>query len=136
MKKTRFAVSVAFAAVFLLTSAFGQTGAIRVSVPFDFTVGKQTLPAGDYRVSINGSLLQVAHTDGPGVAMVSTNYTGGGANRDRTPRLLFHRYGNRHFLSVAWIGESNQAHELYASPAELEYARNTKQELKTVLASR
>jgi hypothetical protein len=136
MKNTRFVVSVAFAAFVLLTSAFAQTGAIRVSVPFDFTVGRQTMPAGEYRVAINGSLLQVARADGPGVAMVSTNYTGGGANQDRTPRLIFHCYGNRHFLSVAWIGESNQAHELYASTAELEYARNTKQELKTVLASR
>jgi hypothetical protein len=136
MKNTRFAVSVAFAAVVLLTSAFSQTGAIRVAVPFDFTVGKQTLPAGDYRVAINGSLLQVARIDAPGVATVSTNNTGGGANQDLTPRLVFRCYGNRHFLSVAWIGESNQAHELYASAAELEYARNTKQELKTVLASR
>ena len=136
MKNTRFAVSVAFAAVVLLTSAFAQTGAIRVAVPFDFTVGKQTLPAGDYRVAISGSLLQVAQIDGRGVSTVSTSYTGGGANQDLTPRLVFHCYGDRHFLSVAWIGESNQAHELYASAAELEYAQNTKQELKTVLASR
>jgi hypothetical protein len=136
MKNTRFVVSVVFAAFVLLASAFAQTGAIRVTVPFDFTVGKQTLPAGDYRVAISGSLLQVARIDGRGVSTVSTNYTGGGANQDLTPRLIFHCYGNRHFLSVAWIGEVNQGHELYVSAAELEYARTTKQEQKTVLASR
>jgi hypothetical protein len=137
MKNTRFMVSATFALFVLLTSAFAQTGAIRVTVPFDFTVGRQTLAAGDYRVSVNGtSLLQVARIDGPGVANVSTNYTGGGPYQDLTPRLVFHCYGNRHFLSVAWIGEVNQGHELYASAAELEYARATKQEQTIVLASR
>jgi len=129
-------VSATFALFVLLTSAFAQTGAIRVSVPFDFTVGRQTLAAGDYRVAISGSLLQVARIDGPGVSTVSTNYTGGSPNQDMTPRLIFHCYGSRHFLSVAWIGEVNQGHELYASAAELEYARTTNQEQTIVLASR
>jgi hypothetical protein len=130
-------ISIAFAAFVLLTSAFAQTGAIRVTVPFDFTVGKQTLAAGDYRVTINGtSLLQVARTDGPGVAIVSTNYTGGGPNRNLSPRLIFHSYWNRHFLAEAWIGEVNMGHELFASSAELEYARTTKQEQTIVLATR
>jgi hypothetical protein len=129
-------ISVAFAAFVLLTSAFAQTGAIRVTVPFDFTVGKQTLAAGDYRVAISGSLLQVARIDGPGVAIVSTNNTGGGPNQNLSARLVFHCYGNRHFLSAAWIGEVNMGHELFASSAELEYARTTKQDQTIVLASR
>jgi len=129
-------VSAAFALFVLLTSAFAQTGAIRVSVPFDFTVGRQTLAAGDYRVAISGSLLQVARIDGLGVSTVSTNYTGGGPNQALTPRLVFHCYGNRHFLSVAWIGEVKQGHELFASSVELEYARTTKQEQTILLATR
>ena len=137
MKSSRVMISVAFAFFVLLTSAFAQTGAIRVSVPFDFTVGKQTLAAGEYRVTINGtSLLQVARINGPGVAIVSTNYTGGGPNQNLSPRLIFHSYGNRHFLSEAWIGEVNMGHELFASSLELEYARTTKQEQTIVLASR
>jgi len=137
MKSTRFMVSATFALFVLLASAFAQTGAIRVTVPFDFTVGKQMLTAGTYRVAINGtSLLNVARIDGPGVAIVSTNYTGGGPNQNLSPRLIFHSYGNRHFLSVAWIGEMNMGHELFAPAAELEYARTTKQEQTILLASR
>ena len=137
MKSSRVMIAVAFAAFVLLTSAFAQTGAIRVTVPFDFSVGKQTLAAGEYRVTINGtSLLNVARIDGPGVAIVSTNYTGGGPNQNLSPRLIFHTYGNRHFLSEAWIGEVNIGHELFASSAELEYARTTKQDQTIVLASR
>ena len=137
MKNTRFMVSATLALFVLLTSAFAQTGTIWVTVPFDFTVGKQTLAAGDYRVSINGpGLLQVARIDGPGTVSVMTNSTGGGPNQAPSPRLVFHRYGNRHFLSVAWIGEVETGHELFASAAELEYARTTKQDQTTVLAAR
>ena len=136
MKRSTFTMSSAFAILVLLASAIAQTGAMRVNVPFNFTVGKQTLAAGDYKVSVSGSLLELARIDGPGVATVSTNLTGGGPSQDPSPRLVFHCYGNRHFLSIAWIGESNQGHELYASPAELQYARTIKQNEKIVLASR
>jgi hypothetical protein len=129
-------ISVVFALFVLLASAVAQTGAVRVTVPFAFTVGNQTLAAGDYKVSINGSLLQVARIDGPGTASVMTSYTGSGPNQDPNPRLVFHRYGKRHFLSQAWIGEVNGGHELFASSAELEYARTTKQDQAIVLASR
>lgn len=136
MKSPRLMFSVAFALFVLLTSAVAQTGTIRVSVPFAFTVGSQALAGGDYTVSSSGSLLRLARIDGPGVATVSTNLTGGGPNENLTPRLIFHCYGNRRFLSVAWIGEMNQGHELYASAAELEFARTTRQDRAVVLASR
>jgi len=55
---------------------------------------------------------------------------------DMAPRLVFHCDGNRHFLAAAWIGEVNIGHELFASSAELEYARTTKQEQTIVLATR
>jgi len=137
MKNSRFMISAVFAVFVLLTSAWAQTGAVRATVPFDFTVGKQTLPAGEYRVTINGpGLLQVARIAGPGAVSVMTNLTGGGPSQDSSPRLVFHRYGRRHFLSIAWIGDGNMGREPYASAEELEYARTTKQELVTVLASR
>lgn len=134
MKSSRIMIAVAFAMFVLLASAVAQTGAIRFSVPFDFTVGKQTLAAGDYKVSISGSVLEVARVHGPGTAYVMTNKTGAGPNEDLTPRLIFHRYGDRHFLSQAWIGDGG--HELYASVAELEYARAMKQDQMIVLAAR
>jgi hypothetical protein len=136
MKSSKLMIAVAFATFVLLTPAFAQTGAIRATVPFAFTVGKQSLPAGVYQVKINHDLLEVDRIDGNGTARVITNYSGGGANQDLTPRLVFHCYGSARFLAAAWIGETNQGHELYASSAELEYARTTKQDLKTVLASR
>jgi hypothetical protein len=136
MKSSRLMISIVIATFALLASAVAQTGTIRVSVPFNFTVGTQTLVAGAYNASVNGSLLQLARVDGPGIAIASTNPTGGGPNQNVTPRLVFHCYGNHRFLSIAWIGETNQGHELYASSAELEYARTTKQDQKIILAAR
>src|ERR1700687_370 len=111
MKRSRLMISVAFAFFVLLTSAFAQMGVIRVTVPFDFTVGKQTLAAGEDKVIIQGPSLLVGRTDGTGATSVLTNYTGAGPNQDLTPRLVFHGYGNRHFLSAAWLGESDMGHE-------------------------
>ena len=136
MKSLRLTISVACIMFVLLATAFSQTGAIRASVPFSFTVGRQALAAGDYNVSINGSLLQVTQIGGPGVASVVTNYVRVGPNQHLTPSLVFHCYGNHRFLSTVWIGEVNQGHEQSASPAELEYARTTRHEPEVVLASR
>ena len=132
MKPSKLMISIAFAVFVLLTSAFAQTGNIRATIPFDFTVAKQTLAAGDYRVTMNGAVLTLTRMDGPGSAFVPTY--GYGYHKDVTPRLVFHRYGNRAFLSQAWI--ANSGRELFASPMELEYARTTKQAETTVLASR
>ena len=81
---------------------------------------------------MNGTVLNLTRMDGSGFAFVPTY--GYGNNKDMTPRLVFHRYGNRAFLSQAWI--ANSGRELFALPRELENARTTKQEETTVLASR
>lgn len=135
MNSSKLMTSLVFA-VIAVASASAQTGAVRVDVPFSFTMGKQTLAAGTYKVAVNGSLLQVARMDGAGLATVSTNLTGEQTEQNTTPRLIFHRYNDHYFLSVVWIGEINQGHELYVAPAELEYARAIRQEQMVVLASK
>lgn len=131
MKNSKLMIAIALAVFAMLTSAFAQMGAIRATVPFDFTVGKQTLAAGDYKVAMNDTVLNLTRMDGPGSAFVPTY--GYGYNKDASPRLVFHRYGNRAFLSQAWIADSG--HELFVTPRELEYARTAKQDQATVLAS-
>jgi hypothetical protein len=128
-------ISVAFALFVLLTPAFAQSPAIRVTVPFDFTVGKQTLAAGDYRVSLDDmGLLWVKDVGGAGSVAVWTNPIGDSPNQAPAPQLVFNRYGNHYFL--AKVRMANRAGELFASSQELEYARTTHQERTTTLASR
>lgn len=131
MKRSRLMISVAFALFVLLASAVAQTGAIKATIPFDFTIAKQTLPAGEYKVAVQGTMLQVTRLDGTNSAYVQ--YCLSAHSKDVSPRLIFHRYGNRSFLSQAWIAAAG--HELIASPREIEYARTDRQEQVVVLAS-
>ena len=124
MKNTRAMVSATFALFILLTPVFAQSGGYKVQVPFEFAVGKHTLAAGEYQVSVvKPGMLQVRRTDGAGIATVITANAGGGPSQDLRPRLIFHNYGNQYFLSQVWIDDVNPGHELLASAAELEYAR-------------
>jgi len=74
-----------------------------VNVPFDFIVGGQTLPAGQYRVEqrfipdvvvINSAdHTRGAIVIGPGLQPVAAQKDG---------KLVFHRYGNTYFLTEVW----------------------------------
>ena len=132
MKTSRLIIPILLASFILLTQAVAQTGEARVNIPFKFSVANHTLPAGDYHVAVNGSVLQVKNIDGSSAAHAMTIYTGGGPNQDLTPRLVFHRYGEHRFLAEVWIGEVNMGHQLFASAGEIEYARTAKQETETV----
>ena len=131
MKRSHLMIAVAFAVSILMASAVAQTGAIKASIPFDFTIAKQTLPAGEYIIKVNGMMLQLVPLEGSNSVFV-TKYTAAYKN-NVTPRLVFHRYGSRCFLSQVWTTDT--VHELLASPREIEYARTDKQEQIVVLAS-
>ena len=131
MKRSHLSIAIAFAVSILMTSAVAQTGAIKANIPFEFTIAKQTLPAGEYKVAVEGTMLHVVRVDGKESAYVKYNLSA--RDKDISPRLIFHRYGNRSFLSQAWIAAAG--HELIASPREIEYARTDKQEQVVVLAS-
>ena len=124
MKNTKVMVSAAFALLILLTPAFAQSSGFSVDVPFEFGVGKQTLAAGQYQVSVvKPGMLQIRSIKGIGTATVMTAIAGGGPNEDLRHRLIFHNYGNHYFLSQVWIDDVNPGHELFASISELRYAR-------------
>jgi hypothetical protein len=137
MKNTRFMLSTAAAMLFALTPVFAQSAGFKVEVPFQFTVGKLTLGAGEYQVTVvkpGNMVLQLQRLDGPGTAAVMTTYIGGGPSQDQTPRLIFHNYAGHCFLSQVWIADVNVGHELFASASELEYARAGHQEQTVLLA--
>ena len=131
MKRSHLTIAITFAITILMASAVAQTGAVKANIPFDFTIAKQTLPAGEYLIKIEGTMLQLVPVDGPSSVLVP-RFTAAYKN-NVTPRLVFHRYGTRSFLSQVWTRDT--VHELLASPREIEYARTDKQEQVVVLAS-
>lgn len=130
MKSRRLRIAAAAAILVLIAPAFAQT-AVKATIPFDFTIEKQTMSAGEYKVAVLNTVLQLVRLDGPGSCFVQSYVAS--YEKDVVPRLVFHRYGTRSFLSQAWVADTG--HELFTSAREIEYARTEKQDKVIVLAS-
>src|SRR5262245_56369669 len=82
---------------------------LNVNVPFAFNAGNESLPAGDYIVSIanpssDRSVLQITGS-GKTVMMQTTDVIG---SSTENATLTFRRYGDQYFLARVWMAaESN-----------------------------
>ncbi|HEU4931967.1 MAG TPA: hypothetical protein VFT48_07790 [Pyrinomonadaceae bacterium] len=88
---------------------------ITVDIPFEFSVSDQKLPAGKYWISraqqsSGDTVLQITSTDGHSttnrfsIPVVTFN-------PKKRGELIFHKYGDRYFLSQVWpaAGETGRA---------------------------
>ena len=131
----------AFATVSLFTAlgvsnVSAQTGpALKAHIPFAFHVGKQTLPAGEYRLTqnvLNGAVF--VDGDAPGTRLFVLTNTCQNVGPATEGKLEFHRYGATYFLSRIWMSGYTQGRELPPSAAERETARASSFELASVRA--
>ena len=92
--------------------------------PFDFTLGDQRLPAGEYTVETVGLelALQVRSMDNKHIATVVTHSTSRPAVEEQG-KLVFHRYENSYFLSAVWWPGELSGQELSRSSQERELAQ-------------
>jgi len=100
-------------AIIILTTAFtiaakAQTSAQRViaSIPFTFTVGNKTLPAGKYTVSVlnpssDRRVLQIRSMNGRSNAIVLTRDVIGNAGENA--KLVFDRYDDQYVFAQAQL---------------------------------
>jgi hypothetical protein len=110
----------------MLAVSFGhaQSG-IRVNVPFNFGIGGQTFPAGEYTLK---PLLQFPHTvllqsqTGRALSYIGTNSM---QSRDvaGSTKLIFSRYGGQYFLNEMWIAGSEVGWQTMKSPLEIQLAK-------------
>jgi hypothetical protein len=107
--------------------------AMVVDIPFAFTAGNATLPAGEYRVQKmdrNSAVLLIHCWDARASALVITNAAQ--AKEPQTEsKLVFNRYGNRYFLSQVWTSGSIRGRQLPISPREKEMPQLARNETKT-----
>ena len=80
-------------------SAPAQDHLVKATVPFNFTVGDQTLPSGTYviRSSPNTPILLTMRNWDKNVAIMSLAASTQSETKDNT--LVFHKYGDQYFLS-------------------------------------
>jgi len=103
--KTRSLVRwLAGGALLTLAVAFSPAQTVRAQIPFNFVAGSSRLAAGEYTVQIGGRTDRALAMCGPQqrecVSLIATVVASRIPN-DRG-KIVFHRYGNRYFLSEIW----------------------------------
>jgi hypothetical protein len=140
MKKVLGCLSMAVLAVAMALPVSAQMAQIqlRASVPFDFVVAGQTMPAGDYLVRTDGvGVLVVQNVSSGAGSFIQSNPDGPGTRGQAS--LTFHRYGSDYFLANIWDGYMSSGRSIGMSGTEQERSQRTsiaKPEAVVVLARR
>jgi hypothetical protein len=121
--------------VVLAIPAIAQVRETKFNIPFNFNIGKEVRPAGPYVISsVFESSLLIRHTDGSGAIVVSSMAVES-SDRSAPAKLVFHRYGDKYFLSQTWLGRSI-GRELFRSGEEKEMARITEAQDQIIVAEK
>ena len=126
MKKQLISLAMSLA---LLTgaAAYAQSSKLmKVNVPFDFSIGNTSLPAGEYSVSSDdnaGGVLSFQNPTAKKGTFVLSQACESGKAATHT-ELVFHRYGDSYFLSDVWLSGRTIGQHIHTSRRESEIARN------------
>jgi hypothetical protein len=121
LKITAIAVALSLAGA----SAFAQSpNGVVANIPFEFMVGDQTIPAGNYLlVSTDfGTTITVQQLDGS-TRLTLAAMMGRRAEAPPVPKVLFNRYGQRYFLSQVLSANSETVYKIPRSKAEVKLAQ-------------
>jgi hypothetical protein len=109
MKSMKLFLAMAIALVLGISTAQAQTlaGAVRATIPFQFTVAGKTLDAGDYLITTSqAKTIVIKSIDSNQFAIAMTN--GLESLDPKEPKLVFRRSGERYFLAQIWTGTSGR----------------------------
>jgi hypothetical protein len=106
-KVTRHLLSFVIALFFALTICPAKTNAqvigdLEANIPFQFYVGNEKLPGGDYRIHVldnsDLSVMEISRIDGTGSTVFQVQ-AAENSNEPAQNELIFNKYGNRYFLA-------------------------------------
>jgi hypothetical protein len=129
MKKQlmKSAAVLSLLAVLTLAPVYAQYQTeVIVTIPFSFTVGEKTLPAGQYRIkpASNAGLrsrLLIQSRDGKSSVIASTDVLQKKTIESKA-KLMFNRYGDQYFLSQVHMPETEYARTLPKGKIEVKLA--------------
>ncbi len=116
----------------VVTANAQASNKVVANIPFEFSVGYKTMPAGEYiaqTIASASDALLVQSVDGKSSALRLTEATIAKKNKSQA-RLVFHRYGERYFLAQIWVGADHSGRQLLKSQEE----RALQQELASIAA--
>ena len=129
MKKQAFRILAVFSLLLTLSAAavHAQSKRTIINVPFSFTVGHQTLPAGEYSVEPNrkesNSFWLIQSVKGNDNVLFTTNSVWIRETKNDS-RLVFNNYDGQYFLSQIWNAGDNTGRELYMPRRERQLAKS------------
>jgi hypothetical protein len=103
-----------------LVSAHAQSSSVVADIPFEFAVGGKSLGAGEYSVrafTTNGEALLISSQDSNDRVIRLTQSIQARIVPQRA-KLVFHRYGQRYFLSEVWTPGELTGRQLQKSSEE------------------
>ncbi|MFB3778398.1 MAG: hypothetical protein ACE141_12345 [Bryobacteraceae bacterium] len=137
MNKGFWGILAAAAVLFTVAAPVpAQSLRVTATIPFGFTVGKATLPAGEYSILplSNSRLIQVSNqVQRSSVLAIANSTYAGTARLAGAPRLVFNRYGDHYVLSQIWDGTST-GHQFPMSRSERTMAQVTPVERLEIVA--
>ena len=136
MKKYLFALATSLA-LSIGASAHAQTTHLKVTVPFEFTVGDTTLPAGEYDIQSTGpwggKVLSLCNRKANASAyVISASYET--AKNSKRSELVFNRYGQQYFLTEVW-GANDLGRRMPISSRRVELAKRHSESETVLLAA-
>lgn len=120
MKRNLFGILTTLTFALLISVPLSAQTIATANVPFDFTVGQTQLPAGTYDISplAHGAIVI---RDGKTAKSVASIFRWEDARKgDSATKLVFHKYGDKYFLSQVARGNGNGVMQLPTSKLEEE----------------
>ena len=138
MKRNIIFLSLVAVLVVTMSLAYGGVkGSMSISIPFEFYVQDQLMPAGEYRFEIGSvamsPVVAVRTSEGEGIRFLLTRLE---ANTISNPSYLrFNQYDEKRFLSSVSIGDSKARVSMSKLERELQIAKKVSQ-TETLIAQK
>ena len=134
MKLMRFAL-LGLGLLLAVSAAQAQEARVKDNIPFDFVVGDQVMPAGEYIVAPAGSLGQAISISSNGSSDLALTSACASSGPSKSTKLVFHALAGRYFLSQVWVEGYSQGRQLRMSKSEVQLAKNSDATKELVLAA-
>jgi len=138
MKKQAFRMLAVFSLLLTMSAVavHAQSKRSIINIPFSFTVGHKTLPAGEYAVEPNrkdsNSFWLIQSVKGNDSVLFTTNSIWTRETRNDS-RLVFNNYDGQYFLSQIWNAGDNSGRELHMPRAERQLAKSQIQRERVIV---
>ena len=96
---------------------------LKVKIPFNFSVGTQNFPAGEYSLKpLLPHTMLLRNQSGQVQTNIATNSVES-SEVQRSVKLVFNEYGGQYFLAQIWKAGDSTGQELIKWPEEVEMAK-------------